>query len=136
MEINIAELIEKRVEEMDLGGMTREIIRDLVSSDVKKAIESIVREECRKMITEEISRVLSGPVYTDDGWGKKECFPSLEDLFKAKLKKELEGSWDAKREIEKQVSSRVNAIMQNQYKEVVTKIVDGLTGSYLKKTDS
>ena len=133
MEINIEGLVKERIEDMDLQFMVKEVIGGLITKDIRETIGKIVKDECSKLISDGIAELLSGAVETDDGWGKTQKFPSLEIMFKGELKKQMDSTWDAKREIEKQLSNRVKSIMDSQYKDVVTKIVDGLTGSYIKK---
>lgn len=133
MEINIENLVKERIEDMDLDFVVKEIIGGLITKDVKDTINRVVKEECLAMIRERIATMLDGPVSTDDGWGKREEFPSFMDLFKKEMAARMKDSYDVKREIAKQVEARVKSIMDNQYKEVVEKIVNELTGSYLKK---
>jgi hypothetical protein len=133
MEINIESLVKERIEDMDLDYVVKEIIGGLIAKDVKETISRTVKEECLVMIRERIADALNGPVKTDDGWGKKEEYPSFGDLFKKEMAARMKDSYDVKREIAKQVEARVKSIMDNQYKEVVEKIVNELTGSYLKK---
>ena len=133
MEINIEGLVKERIEDMDLQFMVKEVIGGLITKDIRETIGKIVKDECSKLISDGIAELLSGAVETDDGWGETQKFPSLEIMFKGELKKQMDSTWDAKREIEKQLSNRVKSIMDSQYKDVVTKIVDGLTGSYIKK---
>ena len=133
MEINIESLVKERIENMDLDFVVKEIIGSLITKDVRETINKVVKEECLAMIRERIAVILNGPVKTDDGWGKREEYPSFADLFKKEIAARMNDSYDVNREIAKQVESRVKSIMDNQYKEVIEKIVNELTGSYLKK---
>ena len=133
MEINIEALVKERIGDMELDFVVKEIIGGLITKDVKASISAIVKAECQKMIADEIREVLNGPVKTDDGWGKKEEYPSFMDLFKKEMAARMKDSYDVRREIGKQVEARVKSIMDNQYKEVIEKIVNELTGSYLVK---
>jgi hypothetical protein len=133
MEINIESLVKERIEDMDLDFMVKEIIGSLITKDVRETINRAVKEECLVMIRERIANALDGPVSTDDGWGKKEEYPTFADLFKREMSARMKDSYDVRREIGKQVEARVRSIMENQYKEVIEKIVNELTGSYLKK---
>jgi len=135
VEINIECLVKQRINEMDLEHYVKEAVSALVTKDVRASISKIVDEECRKMVSVEITKVLEGPVDIDNGWGSKSHFDRFDDLFRQALKKAMSDNWEAKKEIEKQVSARVQSIMSGQYKDVVEKIVNGLTGSYLKKPD-
>jgi hypothetical protein len=133
MEINIEKLVAERIEDMDLDHVVKEIVGGLITKDVKESITKNVKEECLVMIRERINVILNGPVTTDDGWGKREAYPSFTDLFKKEMAARMNDSYEVKREIGKQVETRVKSIMDNQYKEVIEKIVNELTGSYLKK---
>ncbi len=133
MEINIESLVKERIEDMDLDHVVREAINSLIAKDVKETINKVVKEECLAMVRERITDMLNSPVKTDDGWGNKAEYPSFVDLFKKEMAARMTDSYDVKREIAKQVEARVKSIMDNQYKDVVEKIVNELTGSYLKK---
>ena len=133
MEINIECLVRERIAEMELEGYVREAIESIITKDVRTTINKIVTEESREIILTEIKKVLDGPVKTDDGWGNRETYPAFSDLFKQVLRKKMADSYEVKREIERNVQSRVDSIMKTQYAGVVEKIVNELTGSYLKK---
>jgi hypothetical protein len=62
----------------------------------------------------------------DDGWGRKETYPRFEDLFKQTFQKKMNDSWDAKREIERQVTAKVDALVKGEMTAVVAKIADAL----------
>ncbi len=133
MEINIESLVKERINDMDLEFAVKETIGGLITKEVREIINRIIKEECVKMIAIEIKKMLDGPVKTDDGWGHKEEYPSFMDLFKKEMSVRMKDSYDVKREIGKQVENRVKSIMDNQFREVVEKIVSELTGSYIKK---
>ena len=126
MDINIEKLIQERIENMDLTGMARDEIRDFIRRDTANQLKKIIEEEVRGIIKEEIAKVMAGEVKTDDGWGKKESYPCFEDLFKLTFRKKMDESWEAKKEIGQQVNARVDALMRNEMKDVVQKIVDTL----------
>jgi hypothetical protein len=134
MEVNIESLLREKLEEMDLNHMVRNEINSLISESVKEEIKKVVQRECLRMVEAEIVKYMEGEVRTDNGWGKKETYKTFNDLFKKVLAEKLEGQWDAQRIIANAVKERVDAIMVKQYKEVIEKIVNELTGSYLKKT--
>jgi ATP-dependent protease HslVU (ClpYQ) ATPase subunit len=133
MEINIEDLVRGRIEDMDLRCMVKDIIESLISTDVRAEIKNVVQRECLRIVESEIVKYLNGEVKTDDGWGKQEKFVSLEDRFRKELAEKLKGSWEATRVIERHLKERVDSIMKTQMSEVVEKIVNELTGSYLKK---
>jgi hypothetical protein len=125
MEINIESLVKERIEDMDLDDMVREAINGLITKQVKDEIVKVVQRECLRMVETEVK--------TNDGWGKKETFESFEILFKKTITEKLKGGWEAEKIIAKKVAERVDSIMKDQYAAVVEKIVNELTGSYLKK---
>jgi hypothetical protein len=133
MEINIESLVKERIEDMDLNDMVKDVIRSLITKEVKAEIHTVVQRECLRMIETEIVKIMEGAVNTDDGWGKKENYASFDDLFKKTIAKQLSGTWEAQKIIGKKVEERVESIMKNQMQGVVEKIVNELTGSYLKK---
>lgn len=135
MEINIESHIVQRIEEMDLGFYVREEVRVLISKDVRETIQKIIVEEARVMVTTEIDKIMDGPVETDDGWGKKNSYPSFADLFKKEVKAAFSASWDAKRLIEQKTKERVDALIKGEYGRIVEKVVDGLTCSKLVKKE-
>jgi hypothetical protein len=133
MEINIESLVKERIEDMDLDDMVREAINGLITKQVKDEIVKVVQRECLRMVETEIVKCMEGEVKTNDGWGKKETFESFEILFKKTITEKLKGGWEAEKIIAKKVAERVDSIMKDQYAAVVEKIVNELTGSYLKK---
>lgn len=126
MDINIEKLVQERIEDMDMTGLARDEIRDHIRRNTVVQIQKIIEEEVRAIIKEEIAKVMAGEVKTDDGWGKKETYPSFEDLFKQVFQKKMNDSWDAKREIERQVAAKVDALVKGEMNAVVSKIVDAL----------
>lgn len=64
-------------------------------------------------------------------WGKREVYPSFEELFRKKFREEMNNKYEVKREIEKQVAQRVQSLVKQDYNKVIEKIVDQLSGTKL-----
>ena len=137
MELNLQQIIENQVkcelEEMDLRAIIENEVRKNISKGAGKEIVETISSVSQDMISEEISKVFDGEVNTDDGWGKKESYPSFADLFKKTLKREMDNTYRVKNEIEKQVKTRVASLIKQDYAKVVTKIVDEISQTTLKK---
>ena len=129
MEINIESLVRERVEEMDLGRMVRDEIRAIVGKEVREHIAAAVKEQVNAIIGDAIAEIMAGPTTTDDGWGNRKEFPAFEDLFKKAFLEKMNQTWDIKRTIEQKVNERVSSLINQRYMEVITKIVDGISGT-------
>ncbi|MFA5387728.1 MAG: hypothetical protein WC322_05100 [Candidatus Paceibacterota bacterium] len=131
MEMNIESLVIKQVqaelEEMDLKGLIESVLANEISRIAKKELIDQVRDAATKLVSEQIRVILDGPINTDDGWGVRENYPSFEDLFKKHLAKAMNEKWEVKREIEKQVSSRIDSLIKQDYQKVIGKIVDEIS---------
>lgn len=133
MDLDIESVVKKAValemHEIDAPQMARELMRELIRNEVGKVLPELVKNEAASMIQQEIHSFLDGPVNTDDGWGKKETYPSFEDLFKKQFRESMNSTYEVKREIEKQVKARVDALVKQDFSQVIEKIVDQLTCS-------
>ena len=134
--MNIEQVVEKYVQremsEYDIAGITRSVIRDIVSKEVSTAIKPIVETEIRAIIQTEIESIFTTEVQLNDGY-KKETFPTFEEFFKAEFKKKLNDQYQVRAVIEKLVKDRVQSLIQQDYAKVVETIVDTLTASKLVK---
>jgi len=139
MDLNIESIIEKQVV-MEISGhnieeIVKNEIRKIIASGVGKEIIASVNSVAKHMIAEEVRKALDGEVKTDDGWGKRESYPSFEELFRKTFKREMESKYEVKKEIEQQVSVRVKSLVQQDYNKVIEKIVDEISKTRLVKKD-
>jgi len=126
MKINVDKLIVERIEDIDFHGMARDELKGYIRREVSSTIKKMVEEEVQKIIQAEIAKALEGEVATDDGWGHTAKYASFEDLFRQTFKAAMDKSWDAKREIEKQVAAKVDALIKGEMQAVVSKIADAI----------
>lgn len=137
MDLNIEGVVEKlvslEIKDICLESMVRDFLRETIAGECRTMISKITKEEAAALIHEEIRAILDGPVFTDDGWGKRESHPSFEDLFKKVLKESIGSNYNVKKEIGSQVKSRVDALIKQDFDRVLEKIVDSLTNSKLVK---
>lgn len=137
MDINIVSLIEQQVqrelEDMDLRGIIEDQLRKTVASEAGKQMVGAIKQTAEELIREEITNTLNGKVETNDGWGKKESYPSFEDMFRKTFKAKMDSTYEVKKEIEKLVKARVDLLMKQESDSVIERIVDTLTQSRLTK---
>ena len=131
--MEIEKLIEKQIAGIDYEYLVRDEIRRSLTGDIKREIHSVIKNRVEELINLEIDIVLSGKVFTDDGWGKKGQYDSFETLFKSVFHEKLNSSWDMKRLLENKVKERVSALFENKKAEAVEKVVDEMTKSKLVK---
>ena len=131
--MEIEKLIEKQIAGIDYEYLVRDEIRRSLTDNIKREIHSVIKNRVEELINLEIDIVLSGEVFTDDGWGKKGKYNSFADLFKSTFQEKLNSSWDMKRLLENKVKERVSALFENKKAEAVEKVVDEMTKSKLVK---
>jgi len=123
---NFDEYIARQLEEIDISEYVKDEIRSRVGDEIQRQITIGVKEKVTEIINAEIRIVLNKPVATDDGWGKKESYNNFESLFKKVFSERLAGEWEMKKAIENQVKSKVAELFEKNFREVATKIADGL----------
>ena len=123
---SIEKYIKDQLEEIDITYLVREEIRKLISTEIKQAIAKSVRTEIDTIIHSEVEIYMAGEVKTDDGWGKKETYPSLEGLFKRTFKERVDSSYDIKSIIIKIVKEKVAELYINNAKKIAQKITEEL----------
>ena len=125
--IDIDKYLKEQLEQVEITNLVIAEIKNLISTDIRKQITKAVRDQIDILIKDEIDIYLSGPVDTDDGWGKKVYYESFEMLFKKEFNERIKATYDVKRIIEKRVSEQVKSLFTDRYEEVIDKIVSGLT---------
>jgi hypothetical protein len=134
----IEQLVQTQVrvelEQMDLKDIIVTEVRRAISEGVAKDIVEKISSVSESLITDEIQKVLAGEVKTNDGWGKKETYPSFEDLFKSKLGDKLKDRYEVGKIIDKKVNERVASLFNQDYNKVIEKIVDEISKTRLVKT--
>lgn len=131
--MEIEKLIQDQIADIDYKYLVVDEIRRSLTADIKREIHAVIKTRVEELLNLEIDIVMSGKVFTDDGWGKKNTFNSFEDLFKATLKAKLDSSYDMKRLLEKKVKERVSALFENNKNAVVERVVDEMTKSKIVK---
>ncbi len=134
MEIKIDKIIENYISEMDLAYLVKAEIINLISKDVRNIMNDIIEKQAKEIVLSEIKNYLDGPIKTDDGWGKKNEWPSLQEMFKTVLHQKMNDHYDIKREIKNQVENRIDKWMKGQWSEVVKKVIDEVLQCSSKKS--
>lgn len=124
MNINIEDLIKQQVEEMDIRGIVKEIIREQITPTAKQEIKEFTKKRVGEMINIEIEEALSKGVSTDDGWGKKESFESFEAMFKIEFKRRLSEEYSIKRTIQGVIEQKVKTLFNEKTKEIQDEIAN------------
>jgi hypothetical protein len=127
--MDIERLVEEQIADIDFTNLCSAIVEKIIRKELFDSIEKAVKSKVDTLIYDGIDDVFNKPVMTDDGWGKREQYGCFEDLFKKVLKEKLEGSWEAKRMLEKAIKERTDALVTTEWKRVIQKIVDELTHS-------
>jgi len=131
--MDIEKLVENQISEIDFRGLVAAIAEKIIRRDLFDSIQRAVKEKVDTLIYDGINDVFNKPVLTDDGWGKREQYACFEDLFKKVLKEKLDGSWDAKRVMERAIKDRTDALVKTEWNRVIEKTIDELTKSKLIK---
>jgi sigma54-dependent transcription regulator len=116
--MNIEELIKEQIMNIDVREMVQSEVRRLISDELKREIAKTTKERITAIIDTEIDIVMSKPVQTDDGWGKKESFQSFEDMFKTHFQKALNDSYGIKTLIGKHVKDECDRLVKQKTKEI------------------
>lgn len=124
---SIEEFIQDRVEEFDVKELVLAEIRSLIQDDIKRTIQAAVKKEIDDLIHSEVEIYMAGTVTTDDGWGKRESFPSLKDLFMRTFKERLDKSYEMRNSIAKAVKNKVDELYQQNAKIISEKFAKELT---------
>ncbi len=88
--------------------------RDVMKVHAKKIAEGAI-----EMV---VSDALAGEVKMDDGWGKKETYASLQDMFKSYLHYEMQG-YPLTKALDREVSRQVKALIDTNAKALAAKLV-------------
>ena len=129
MNIDIENYIQQQLEEIDITELVRRELRTMVADEFKGTVAPAVRKEVDAIIKAELEVCFSKPLKTDDGWGKKAEYESIEDLFKQELYKRLEWCYEMKNTIKKLVESKVSDLMKQHYDIIVKKMAAELTAT-------
>ena len=124
--MDIEQYIQDQVEQIDISAIVRQEVRANITDDIRKQIHAVVNREIEAIIKKEITFAMSQPISTDDGWGKKEAYPSIEALFKEKFASKLESSWEMKKTISREVQNKVNDLFNKSVHDVIAKITEEL----------
>lgn len=124
--------IEQQVQEIDIAAMVRQEIREQIGSQFQREYKSAIRNGIDQIIRDEIEVCMREPIKTDDGWGNRTTYSSFEDLFKKEFRERLSKTYEVNRTIEKQVKEYVATLFNNEYKQVVDSIVNGLVADKKK----
>ncbi len=89
--------------------------RDVMRVHAKKIAESAI-----EMV---VADALAGEVKMDDGWGKKETYASLQDMFKSYLHHEMQG-YSLTKALDREVSRQVKALIDANAKALAAKLVE------------
>lgn len=125
--MDIQEYFTKQIENINLEDMVRDAVRNQVKSDICATIKRLTEQEVSEIIKKEVDITLNKPVKTDDGWGKKKDWDSFEQLFKSVFAERLDNSWDMKSLLEKKVKEKVEALIEQNKKEAIDKVVKEIT---------
>ena len=126
LSINVLDIIKERIAEVDVNYIVRSEVINIINKTVIGTIDGIVENEAKIMVYNEIRKVLDGEINTDDGWGKKVKYNSFAEMFKAEVKKNIDGQWQVKREIEGIVKKRIEELIKPKAKEIYEKIATEL----------
>ena len=124
--------IEQQVQEIDIAAMVRREIREQIGSQFQREYKSAIRNGIDQIIRDEIEVCMREPINTNDGWGNRATYSSFEDLFKKEFREKLGKTYEVNRTIEKQVKEYVATLFNNEYKQVVDSIVNGLVADKKK----
>lgn len=133
MDVNIEKLVISHVQQelshMDVPSLIEGEIGKFITKIAEQKMKTAVNEVANSIITEEITKVLDGPVSTDDGWGRREKYDSFDDLVRVTFKKKLDDSYAVKTNIQKWVKERINTLFNNEQSAILKKITDEMVAT-------
>lgn len=127
MNIDIENYIQKQLEEIDIAELVRRELRAMVADEFKSTVAPAVRKEVDAIIKAELEACFSKPIKTNNGWGERNEYASLDDLFKQEFYKRLESSYEMKNTIKKLVEAKVSDLMKQHYDAIAKKMANELT---------
>lgn len=127
MNIDIETYIQQQLEGIDIAELVRRELRTMVADEFKSTVTPAVRKEVDAIIKAELEACFSKPIKTDNGWGERKEYASLDDLFKLELYKRLESSYEMKSTIKKLVEVKVSDLMKQHYDAITKKMANELT---------
>lgn len=137
LEEQIKSIIEEKVEDMLTSNLIEKCVADVVEKafdyDLKKQLENAYLKNFERITKDYIEEFVNKPVVVDDFYSKKE-YKTFDEFVKSELQKRIKDSFDLRRTIENQVSSRVNNIIQeiikdkpeillNAFQQLITSVV-------------
>ena len=127
LEIDLSEIINQADIQEELHRRALETIREAVNYQLEMEVRQQVKQVISDNIQTAVDATFTGAIMTNDGWGKKENFPSFDDMFKVELKKAL-SSYNIAREAQTIVKAQVEKLMADNVKV--------LSAAMLRLTDS
>ena len=129
--MDIQAYIEEQVKEIDVKEEVFAIIHHtvvkIVREDAQNEIKRIMNDEISALINREIAIILAGPVTVNDGWSKRETYPSFEDMFKKLFKERLDKSYDMKSTIQREVQQMAEKLYKKKVGIIKARIVEEIT---------
>ena len=125
--MDIETLVKEQIENMNLDNIVAEQVRKIISEPLRRTIEKYTAERIKELIDIEIQAVLSKPVNTDDGWGKRRIYTTFEELYKQTFAEAINNKYEIQRNIEQWVKNSVSALFKSNADAVLKKVTEELS---------
>jgi hypothetical protein len=128
MSTTIESIVQEQLSHIDVSDLIesaiKEEVKKLISEDIKRFTKTFVEDTVKSSATELVAEYLSGPIKTDDGWGTRSEVVSFEEFFKREFKKQVTNDSVIKRTINEYMERITRDLVAEKRKE----IMDNLTG--------
>lgn len=122
--MTLEEILKEQIENIDVEQLVKDQVSKAVSNKMYSVLENIIKDELKSIIRVEAEKImLSGPIKTDDGWGKKEEYPSFEDMFKGVFKKSLDSKYEIQNIFKDIATRKVHELMKEQKDQIIKSIL-------------
>lgn len=120
------------VDEAELTEILRERAYKEADRIFFEVVRDFMRQHAKEIAEREIEKVvadaLAGEVKMDDGWGKKQAFESLQDMFRTYLASEMK-NYRLKDTLEREVKRQVGALIDANVARLAAKLVAEIAGA-------
>ena len=127
--MTLEEILKEQIENIDVEQLVKDQVSKAVSNKMYSVLENIIKDELKSIIRVEAEKImLSGPIKTNDGWGKEEEYPSFEDMFKLLFKKSLDSKYEIQHIFKDIATRKMHELMKEQKDQIIKSILLQIEG--------
>ena len=122
--MTLEEILKEQIENIDVEQIVKDQVSQAISQRMYSSLENIIKDELRNIIKVEAEKIMfSGPIKTNDGWGKKEEYPSFDEMFKTLFKKSLDSKYEIQSIFNDIATRKINELMKEQKDRIIKSIL-------------